>query len=64
MYYFIKLETIISFIESATNLDLSNLSEYQQAILFLGGNIFCLICIIFMLSLTYKIIVRLTKFIF
>ena len=64
MYYFIKLETIISFIESATNLDLSNLSEYQQAILFLGGNIFCLICIIFMLSLAYKIIVRLIKFIF
>lgn len=64
MYYFIKLETIINFIESATNLDLSNLNEYQQAILFLGGNISCLICIIFMLSLAYKIIVRLIKFIF
>lgn len=64
MYYFIKLETIKSFIENATNLDLSNLNEYQNAILFLGGNIYCLICIIFMLSLAYKIIVRLIKFIF
>lgn len=64
MYYFVSLDTIKTFIESATSLDLSSLNEFQNSILFLTGNLFALITIIFMISLAFKILVRLIKFAF
>ena len=64
MYYFVSLETIKNFIESATSLDLSELNNFQDACLFLGGNFLALLTIIFMISLAFKILVRLIKFAF
>lgn len=64
MYYFVSLDTIKTFIESSTSLDLSSLNEFQNSILFLTGNLFALITIIFMISLAFKILVRLIKFAF
>ena len=64
MYYFVSLDTIKTFIENATSLDLSSLNEFQNSILFLGGNFLALLTIIFMISLAFKILVRLIKFAF
>lgn len=64
MYYFVSLDTIKTFIESATSLDLSGLNNFQDACLFLGGNFLALLTIIFMISLAFKILVRLIKFAF
>ena len=64
MYYFVSLDTIKTFIENSTSLDLSTLNEFQNSILFLTGNLFALITIIFMISLAFKILVRLIKFAF
>lgn len=64
MYYFVSLDTIKTFIENSTSLDLSTLNEFQNSILFLTGNLFALITIIFMISLAFKILIRLIKFVF
>ena len=53
MYYFVSLDTIKTFIENATSLDLSALNEFQNACLFLGGNFLALLTIIFMISLAF-----------
>lgn len=58
MYTLISLDMIISFFQKF-NIDFILFSSFEQSVLIVLCNIFFLLFIIFVLSLLYKIIVRL-----
>lgn len=63
MYFFMTLEQINSFFTSI-GLDLSLLSSFELACIFLLSNLFVLIFYVFILSFIYKLVCRVARFIF
>lgn len=63
MYYFITLEQIKTFFTSV-GIDLTIMSGFEEAYLFVLANIFVLLFIWFVLSFLYKIFVRIGNFLF
>lgn len=63
MYFFMTLEQINSFFTSI-GLDLSLLSSFEMACIFLLSNLFVLIFYVFILSFIYKLVCRVVRFIF
>lgn len=63
MYFFMTLEQINSFFTSI-GLDLSLLSSFEMACIFLLSNLFVLIFYVFILSFIYKLVCRVARFIF
>lgn len=65
MFTFITLENIISFlIDNGINLDILLLSDIQKSYLLIGGNLLFLLGIIFILSISYKILLKLFNWFF
>lgn len=63
MYYFITLEQIKEFFMTI-NIDLSVMSAFEEACLFILSNAFVLLFIIFVLSFLYKLICRIGNILF
>lgn len=65
MFTFITLDNIISFlINNGINIDLLLLSDIQKSYLLIGGNVLYLIALIFILSISYKILLKLFNWFF
>lgn len=65
MFIFINLENIILGLEKVNIfLDIELLSEIQKSYLLIGGNVFYLITWIFILNVSYKILLKLLKWFF
>jgi hypothetical protein len=60
MYYFISLDSILSFF-SSIGLNLADISDYGKSVLFVGCNIFYLITWIFIVYIAYKILMFFKK---
>ena len=63
MYYFITLEQIKEFFMTI-NIDLSVMSAFEEACLFILANAFVLLFIIFVLSFLYKLVCRIGNILF
>lgn len=55
MYYFISLDSVLLFFNSI-GLYLDNISDFGKSVLFLGANIFYLLTWIFIVYISYRII--------
>lgn len=63
MYYFITLDNILLFLSTA-GINLVDLTEFQKALLFLGGNLFYIVVFAFIINISLKLLFRLIRFVF